>query len=336
MNSEKRKELNTNLIRIIAFILAFFIILEGCSLIFFSPKSAANFANKLQDAYSFVDEPEGTIQIAGAGNSDLYSGFSPADLWHEFGYTSTICASARQSIQDSQYLMERLFETQSPKLVIIETDMLYDTNPDEKNFIEKTDKLSDLFDRVKPEFFERDVENVFSIFKFHNKWKKTKAHKSEFSTHGYRYNNKVVKLVSTDYMKETDRIEPVSKINQEQMNKLVSFCRSKGADVLFVVMPSVSSWNYERHNGVEDYAKSINVPFVDLNLHYNDMGISMKTCFRDKGNHLNYKGTKAVTKYLGSYIKQNYSIDKLSSNKNYDSWNKNYSAFVKKINNETI
>lgn len=329
MNKNAIKKKLIEITRAIAFVLVFFVILEVCSLTLFSNKNASGFKNRLQDAYSFVDEPDNTIQIAGVGNSDLYSGFSPVDLWNDFGYTSTICASAQQSIKDSQYLIERVFETQKPTLVIIETDMLYDSNPNERTNVENTNKLSDFFDKAKPEFFERDIENVFSIFKFHNKWKKVESEKASFNTHGYRYNNKVVKLKNVCYMSKTDAVERVSKVNQDQMNNLVQLCRNNGAEVLLVEMPSMSSWNYERHNGTQEYANSINVPFVDLNLLYDEVGISTTNCFRDKGNHLNYNGARNVTSYLGGYINDNYNIPSLKTNKDYESWNKNLAEFKK-------
>lgn len=320
------------LIRVISFVLLFFILLEGSSRLFFSNKKAADFENKFQDAYSFMDEPQNTIQIAGVGNSDLYSGFSPNDLWNDFGYTSTICASIRQTIQDSQYLLERVFENQSPQIVIIETDMLYGKNTQNTNHIKQSHKLTDFFDTMQPEFFERDVEHVFPIFRYHNIWKmsaKKGGKKLGYSTHGYRYNNKTVRLKHIEYMIPTDKCEPIKKINQNRMDMLIAYCQSKNAKVILVEMPSITSWNYERHNATADYANSKNVPFIDFNLLYEECGLSIETCFRDKGNHLNYMSAKAVTQYLGNYIEDHYAIDSLKNHESYQSWNQNYSAFVK-------
>lgn len=316
------------IIKIFAFIVAFLIILEGSSLLFFSPKNATGFKNKLQDAYSFVDEPLNTIQIIGVGNSDLYSGFSPYDLWNEYGYTSTICASAQQSIKDSKYLLERAFESQSPKIVIIETDMIYDSNPDKKNEINKTKNLSDRLEKCNPKYFEKDIENIFTIFKFHNKWKANiNEARGTYSTHGYRYNSKTVKLNKINYMHETDEKEDISFSNERQMSNLIDYCKQKGADVILVEMPSISSWNYQRHNAVNEYANSKKVPFLDLNLLYDEIGISMENCFRDEGNHLNYRGTKNATRFIGKYIAENYDLKSLSSNKSYQAWNEDYKRF---------
>lgn len=74
------------------------------------------------DPYAFLPEPENTVQIACVGNSDLYSGFVPPVLWGNQGYSATVYASARQSLTKSYALLERVFATQSPELVVLETE----------------------------------------------------------------------------------------------------------------------------------------------------------------------------------------------------------------------
>ena len=92
MNPKYKNAIN-DCIKIIAFVLAFFLVLEGLSLSVFSGRSAAKFSARLRDAYSFVDEPDNTIQIACIGNSNMYSGFVPFQLWNDYGYTCLLYTS---------------------------------------------------------------------------------------------------------------------------------------------------------------------------------------------------------------------------------------------------
>ncbi len=334
MNKRFVKEKATEFIKVIAFILLFLLVVEGVSIGFFSEATATRYNNSKKDAYSFINEQFYSIQIVGVGNSDLYSGFSPLAMWKDYRITSLVSAAPRQTLQESYSLLEMIFESQNPQLVIIETDMFYDHNPESDNSIREQDRLASLFDRLDPDFFTHEVENVFSVFKFHNYWKGGDSKESNipYNTHGYRFNNTVYRLKKTKYMTKTNKLEQLSGFNKSQMDKLIELCRAKGADVLLLEMPSISSWNCERHNAVMNYSKERNVPFVDLNFHYDDIGINMTNCFRDKGNHLNHAGAVATTNFICKYIKENYQIEKQKDKTICKSWDedlKKFERFVK-------
>ena len=336
MNKRKIKSKSKEIFRVLAFVLAFFVVLEALSLALFSPRQASGFKNRLQDAYSFMDESENTLQIVGFGNSDLYSGFVPPELWNEYGYTSTICASPNQSVNESIEFARLVFEKHSPELVIIETDMLYDEKPYSDSDIKKKGGIKLFLDRVKPEFFERDVEDTFSVFKFHNRWKLKSSNPSHdtLKTHGYRFSNKICTLNAKDYMVKTDEYEPIDAEKLYQLDCIVTLCRENNAKVLLVEMPTMSSWNYERHNAVEQYARANGIAFLDMNLLYEQAGISMTNCFRDEGHHLNYYSASAVTKYIGNYISLNYEIKSAVSDETAEKWNDNYQKFLKQAKAE--
>lgn len=330
MNKALLKEKSIEIVKILAFVLVFFIILQALSVTVFTETSALKYNNNKKDAYSFINEEDNTIQIVGIGNSDVYSGYVPLEMWREYGYTSVVSASIHQTIPESQKILEMLFEKQSPKLVIIESDMFYDGKPVDGKELKKEDWLSDFFDRMEPEFFAHNIENVFSIFRFHNYWQGGKENEAApYNSHGYRYNTRTCVLKQADYMIETSKIDDMSNLNKQQTDELIEYCKAHGADVMILTLPSINTWNYERHNAVEKFANERKLPFVDLNLHYDDMGINMTSCFRDEGNHLNYDGAKAVTLFLGDYIKRNYSLEDLRNDSNYSSWNKDLEKFDK-------
>ena len=320
------------ILKIVCFVLVFVFLISIVSKHYFPEDVATSYKNRLKDAYSFINEKDNTIDIVCTGNSDLYSAFSPLDLWKDYGYTSTVCASGKQTPQESVHLMESVFKKQKPSLVIIETDMLYDYGvKSEKKRGQKTDS-DELFDRLNPDFFDNEVMHRFSALRFHNKWQKDSSqNKQIFSTHGYRYNCTVCPLKPRKYMKRTTEITPISTVKAEQMDSLVNMCRENGADVLLVEVPSITSWNYKRHNAVTQYAESRKLKFIDLNLFAKEIGISFDFSYRDNGNHLNYFGAQAVTSWLGDYISNHYSIESRKYKKGYSHWNEDYNLFRKKV-----
>lgn len=275
----------------------------------------------LKKAYALVTEEENSIQIACIGNSNLYSGFSPSDLWNEYGYTSTICASARQTIEESVNLMQKLFSMQKPGLVVIDSDMLFDHNPRTRNHCKKSYRIQDFLLRARPAFLKQDAESIYSILKNNNKSR-------SFNTHGYKYSSKICKIKCADYMHKTDAAEEIVQVNKNQMDRLIKLCRDNSTEILMIAIPSISSWNYERHNAVAAFADNRGIKFIDLNLLYREIGLDPAQCFRDKGSHMNYNGAKAITDYIGNYIKSSYSIENLKSNHKYAYWNDNYQRFT--------
>ena len=326
------KQKSVEIIKFASFVFAFFVVLQCISLAGFSEKSATKFNNIKKDAYSFMNDEENTLQIVSIGNSDVYSGLVPLDLWKEYGYTTTVCASVHQSILESNDLLREIYKTQKPKLVLIEADMFYDDEESVvENEIKKSNKLSDFFDKMNPDNFSRRVEGVYTIFKFHNYWKggRSNSKSAPYNSHGYKYNTEVCKLKYVDYMQPTDQAAHIKTLFCEQLNDMIELCRENGSEVLLISLPSIGAWNYERHNGVEAYAKENNLAFLDLNLYWNEIGIDMTNCFRDEGNHLNYDGAKKVTSYIGKYVKENYALEDLRGNEKYEAWNRDLRKFEK-------
>lgn len=328
-------------IKILSFLIAFVVLLQVLSLTYFSKAAASEYNNKYSETMSFYNEPSNSLQIVAIGNSDLYSGFCPSVIWEQNGYTSTAIGAPRQTPSQSFDLLREALDKQNAKVVIVECDMLYDKNPDESNIesnIESNQNSIDVvFDYLKPESFEEGINNELPIFMFHDRWKNKKIISKSNINHGYKYSNKIIPfLVSDAFMKPTEKAESISKVYKNNLKSLVSFCSKKDAKVILTTFPSPSSWNYERHNAVQQLADEIEAPFIDFNLLIDEIGIDFNKDFRDKGNHLNYYGAKKVSQYLGNFIENNYQLDNLRENKKYNYWHDNHRQFKKQLDKRFV
>lgn len=328
-------------IKIVSFLLVLAVVLEALSLTVFSKGAAANYANKYSNAYSYLNEPDNSIEIAGIGNSNFYSAFIPSKLWEQNGYTSTLVCAPRQSIENSYKHLQKLYETQSPKLVIVETDMFYRDLPDRDNTINAADEESALdtfFDVADQEVFGDIMTSRFAVFTFHDRWKRLfkgeKDSPNDPNSHGYHLSVKTKQFELTDYMKESTEQEKMKTADLDALNKFVKLCGEKGSQVMFLSVPSPSNWSRGRHNYVEALAKQYGVPFVDYNLLWKETGLDALGDFRDKGMHLNYDGAEKITLHLAKYLKANYQLDDLRENPEYGYWDesaKRFNSDVKKL-----
>ena len=325
------------IVKIICFVLVTAVLFEVLSLTAFSKEAGGTaYRNKKNKLYSFYLEPDESIQLSGIGNSDLYSGFAPTVLWQEQGITSQMMSTPYQTPLQSYYYLKDIFKYQTPEVVMIEVDMLFDySTHDEPDYEENA--LDSFFNYLNTDDFETVIFDKLTIFTFHDRWKKYKKESHKLRTpnsHGYKYFTAVEKMRRRKYMIKTDEREPVNKNKVHQLEMMLDLCKEEGAKVFFLEMPTLSSWDYKRHNTVCDLAEKYGVDFLDTNVHIRDMGLDMSVSFRDKGNHLNYEGAKVLTKYVGEYIKDNFDLDDRRLDAKYDYWNDSVKEFEKEMKRE--
>lgn len=316
MTKDKLKNLIPQALKVLAFVLAFAVLIQVLSLSVFDGARVSQVSKKRADSYSFVDEPDNTIDVICLGSSDIWSGFVPTELWEKYGYTSVVSSFSHQTVSDAQVLLEEFLKTQKPKLVVLEIDTLYDGRGP-KDVIEPGDtSLDTFFEMVAPDAFENEVAGEYSIFTFHNIWKDfNKKSKRRKYAHGYLYNAKVCKMKYRDYMTETDEKDVPIYANSQSLKEFAKFCKEKNLPLLYVEMPSLTSWSYARYNAVKELADESGVELLDLNQKYDEIGIDMRNCFRDEwGSHLTYSAACKATDYIGEYIGKNYGIESRRSN----------------------
>ena len=121
----KTKLILKNCTRLVSFILILLLLLYGVSFLL-EPKNnddAAGFVNPNASGYLSLEKD--TLDVFIVGNSDAYSGFSPMEMWKNYGFTSYISGTGKQLIGESVRAVEQCLKTQKPKVVILETDQLY-------------------------------------------------------------------------------------------------------------------------------------------------------------------------------------------------------------------
>ena len=108
-------------------------------------------------------------------------------------------------------------------------------------------------------------------------------------------------------MKNTKKSKGISADNITYLDKIAALCEENNAELLLVSTPSPKNWNYKKHNGVQSWADSHNITYIDLNLE-EKITINWKKDTKDGGDHLNYNGAKKVTEYMGAYFRENYDL----------------------------
>ena len=289
-----------------------------------TPKDISNAGGPLYyRGMGFMSEPENSIDIMVYGNSDVYSGFVPARLFDQHGYTSYASGRANQTVGETVTLLEETLEKQKPKLVILETDC----------FFTKRKKMN------------VDTGNILvAPFLYHSRWKEINY--KDFIDIPNRTDQKDLnkgflpsKLTFKsnkfgNYMKNTGaKPENITKGNKKEIEKFIKLCNKHNVPVLFLELPSPSSWNYSKHQAVNKIATKYDVPFLDLNMEIDDYKVNLLKDFRDEGNHMNTFGASRATDYVGKYISNAYK-DSLKDKRNeeeFKGWHKTVKKYYEAI-----
>ena len=328
MNEIKLKQKNKgcqNLVKAISFMVVFAILLSVTSRIV-TPKSNRDL--KQYYAAGFYGEPEDSIDYMLLGDSNSAEGFSPLEVWKKYGYSGYVCGEPFQTTSGIYHLLKEVLTCQSPKLVIIETNVFYALS-EKFNLLSKNDEMTDVEKAI-----NNEMSSSFPVVRYHNRWKTLTSndfisvtdYNWKHVNKGYSFNKIQKPFAATDYMEASNNIEEINRTTEFYLYKIMSLCKKNNIDILFLSIPCPTSWNSIRHNAVENFANNCNVQFVDLNESISDVAIDWSTDLRDD-IHLNYSGAKKVSQYFADYLNQNYQFTDHRSDESYIGWNEDLQTY---------
>ena len=244
------------------------------------------------NANGILGEPEQTIDVLFLGDSECYSAFNPLRLWEKYGITSYNCGTALQNLYYTEEFLEKAFQKQSPRVVVLETNAIYRDFSVGASAVHKFNQW-------------------FPVFEYHDRWKRLKpgeinlsdaAYTHKENTKGYIWDNKVAPASPGSYMAPTEGVQSVSVRNRAYVKDFRDFCEKRGAKLILISTPSTVNWNMKRHNGIQKLADELNLHYFDLNGPKSPVKIDWATDTRDKGDHMNDSGANKVTDWLGDYL----------------------------------
>lgn len=275
-------------------------------------------------ATGFLTERENSMDYVVIGDSETYSSMSPMRLWRDYGYTGYICGTPSQHLEDTLGYLQQFCENQKPKLVIFEANALY-----------RSSGFQDDFYRV----VYRNVEKVFPIFEYHNRWKELSFR--DIGKVNYTWRNYLKGFLPTfvskpweggnSYMKKTPDLREIPKVNRYYFGKIAEFCKDNNLPLLITNVPNPVNWRYAKHNSVQLLADKYGLEYFDMNLHLEEINIDWKKDSRDGGDHMNLYGAAKVTDFLGKYMAEHYSLPDHRGDEAYSSWDKDLEKYEKQI-----
>lgn len=303
----------------------------------------------VKDRFSgFYAEKDNTLDIVMIGSSPVFPFYSAPKIWGDTGIAAYPLSSNVQRPVAMKYLVEEAEKTQSPSLYIFEMRMF---TMDDEGLAENmaytrgvTDNLKYSWNRVKtiqamvPETEDR-LSFYVDLFKYHTNWRMF-AFSSEWEN--WRYHK--ASDLKGFYMK--DEVGPATRpaaggasgnlkmpdSQEAYLKDLLQYLQEEDLQALFIVSPYGETPEEQKmFNYMAGIVKEAGYGFLNMNDHYDEIGIVFEEDFADYGSHTNAVGAEKCTEFLEEYLLEHYQFSDKRGDARYASWDEAYELWQQKL-----
>lgn len=307
-----------NVTKVVLFMLGLCLLLTGVSFLVKPQEDVYDILAVQRKINAVKQEKENSLDVLFVGDSESCDVYSPLQLWGEYGITSYNTGSRAQRISDGYAIVKETLKTQKPKLIVIEANTLF-----RKNDIYNKEDANELFARIFP---------ILHYHSFYKLWEMKEVvsglgkerEKAEYLKGFWLRETQRSYRGSKDYIDRNKKDSTITEGTKKYLDALVSLAKENDIQVLLVASPSPLNWSRGRQTTIENYAQDHNLLFMDLNEKNDQMAIDWKTDTMDRGDHVNFAGSKKVNHYLGQWIQEIYQLEDHRQDASYSDWNELY------------
>ena len=301
-------------------LLALALVLGAC--LVFDRKTACRYTEKIN---GFFNEPAESMDLLCFGSSRMYCTMNPLSLHHETGLSAYVLATQQQPLPATYLYMKESLKTQRPKVLLLEASMSF-YNIEAAGEGAVRDCLDPLpWSETKREIIRTLVPEgerasyYFPFLKYHQRWKELSAQDFDFSW--IKRRDPMRGCFAMDHPRPVscrqwsyDGVpeEPVPAESLELLRRMKALAAENGAQLVLLAAP------YEMVDEDLGYLKALHrfcgdeqIPFLDLNLIYDSIGLDGEQDFIDEG-HLNLGGSVKATRLIGGWLQSECGLTPLA------------------------
>ena len=261
---------------------------------------------------------EDSADVMFFGSSNVYSNINPAILYEKAGITSYIMGGSGQPIWNSYYYLREAYQTQHPKLVVIDMkSLIYDVDymdlPEAYLQVEGLKWSFNKLEAIKASSEQEALSLLFGYPIYHTRWRENKALFMEDNDKygamemGFYPVYNVHHAFPPDYHPGVSAdVTKMREKNETYLRKMIELAQEKGSEVLLLKTPYVIN---EYADSIYNHAEQIAAEYqvACLNMNKVDFGFVYGLELADT-EHLNNYGVKRVTDYLCEYMQANFEL----------------------------
>lgn len=289
-------------------------------------------------AKNIAHEDAETVDVFFIGASHIFFGVNPMEIWNETGISGYNLTTHQQPLWSSKLLLQYALKKQSPKLIVLDVLMatnfarpLLGTDQGTNMTHLALDPVPLSLQKIKgvleTDMIREKGEILFPIILSHSRLQQglltyddlhfftgDRSHPMK----GYNYTENTISYERPETV--PDSVHDLPDGMEEVLLDFIRFCREENLPLLLIKTPLVGNDElYEQINYIGRIAEEQGVPFLDFNHLYDELAIDFQTDFADSG-HLNVHGAEKVSRYLASWLSENYNLPDHRGDAAYDSW----------------
>lgn len=284
----------------------------------------------------FYEMPKDTIDVVFFGSSHAHCTVDHGVLWENYGIAGYTMSAGSQKLDSTYYFVKETLETKKPKLLAVEVwgsvlsglgnsnESVYRNTLGMKWSLNLMEFVNHLVERIGEDRTYRN--QIFTkIPIIHSRYKELE--RDDFiddTPYMMGYRGSFERIEFEQPIETAQEVtQPLNEECEEYLYKIINLAKEYNTELLFFASPYVLSDEEQMLlNEVEKIAQKEQIPIINYNHLYEEIGIDYKYDFRDEA-HVNNYGAEKVTSHLGAYITDNFEVPDRRGQAGYEAWDLN-------------
>ena len=292
----------------------------------------------------FYNEKKNSLDVVFLGSSHIFSNINPNMIWDQYGITSYDFSGHMQDLGTSYYYLQQVFETQSPKVVVIDIFLNGDRYLGTINAHQNFDFMKNDIHRIKAILNRAEsnyLELFFPVANYHTRWKDLT--RDEIF---YDYNKRDFLKGSFIFMDsnstEVEDLKIPSEIPESSLAKktihwmlsIQKLCKENNCQCVFIKTPFylfetnklVNFTDIEYYSylsAVQKFCDENGMTFLNFVGREKEIGLDYANDYIDS-MHMNLSGQEKFSSYIGKNLQENFQLENKKGDPDYEQWDRDY------------
>lgn len=255
------------------------------------------------------------------GDCEVYSNFSPLEMYRTHGITAYVRGSSQQLIWQSYYILEETLQYETPKAVVYNVNAMRYCEPVSEAYnrltIDKMRWSAQKVGIIQASMMEEEdfMSYVFPILRYHSRFDELTLEDIEYlfrvkdnTFNGYLL-HQGVKPAGTLPTKRPLADYQFGAICYEYLEKMANLCKENGVEFILIKAPSLYPYWYDQYDAqITQFADTHGLSYYDFTKVIDQIGIDFQTDTYDAGLHLNLAGAVKLSTYFAEILAREHGI----------------------------